>query len=334
MAHSAAQRRNDMDTLVQAHVVNIQPPVPEIVCRVCGAGDVRLLCQTANEHSRTHILDNYRCVRCGSVFIGNRIGPQELTAAYSTLDEQAYYERTAAASAQKFDRAAEDLAKLVPLDAEVLDIGGGNGAFARALARKGFRNISLHEIPGDEIAGLSGVVRKIYRDADYTTLPASGFDAVTLMDVMEHVPDPATTVAAVKRVLRPGGVVYLHTPVVTVLDRLMHLIQRLPVLGKVGRSWQRARTSIFHLQNYTPHSLSLLMQRGDLAIERLTCITELSWPLALYVRVYFVEKAGLPKFLLPVAMLAAPVLRSPLNRNKGVVVARKASPNVRSAGAP
>lgn len=314
--------------------MNAKAPITDTACRVCGARDARLLCQTYNEHSEARYLDHYRCGSCGSVFVGNRISPEELAAAYATLDERTYYEQTAASSAEKFNNAAQDLAALVPLDAEILDIGGGNGAFAKALARKGFGHISLHEIPGDELAGLTGIVAKIYRDADYSTLPAAAFDVVSLMDVLEHVPDPSKTIAAAKRVLRPGGFIYLHTPVVTLLDRLMHLVQRTPMVGKVGRSWQRARTSIFHLQNYTPRSLSLLMGRNGFAVERLSCINELSWPLRRYVRVYIVDKGELPKFLVPIAMLASPLLRSAANKNKGVVVARKACTSIEVDGAP
>jgi SAM-dependent methyltransferase len=304
--------------------MNVKSQGTSTTCRVCGSDDVAFLCQSHNEHSKTQSLDNYRCRSCGSVFIGNPITTEELAEAYSTLDERTYYEETAIASLEKFNNAAQDIASLVPRDAEILDIGGGDGTFARALARNGFRNISLHEIPGSKIANIGDIIRKTYRDFDYSTLPATAFDVVCLMDVLEHVSNPSRTVAAVNRILRPGGFIYLHSPVVTVLNRLMHFIQRLPAVGGIGRSWQRARTSIFHLQNYTPRSLSLLMRKHGFMIKRLVCINELSWPLERYARVYFVEKAGMPKALLPaIVMLASPILRSAANRNKGVLVALK-----------
>jgi 2-polyprenyl-3-methyl-5-hydroxy-6-metoxy-1,4-benzoquinol methylase len=40
----------------------------------------------------------------------------------------------------------------------------------------------------------------------------NSFDAVTLMDVIEHVPEPRALLAEVNRILRPGGVVFLVTP--------------------------------------------------------------------------------------------------------------------------
>ncbi len=38
------------------------------------------------------------------------------------------------------------------------------------------------------------------------------FDVVTLMDVIEHIPDPGDLVREVYRILQPGGVVYIVTP--------------------------------------------------------------------------------------------------------------------------
>jgi 2-polyprenyl-3-methyl-5-hydroxy-6-metoxy-1,4-benzoquinol methylase len=42
--------------------------------------------------------------------------------------------------------------------------------------------------------------------------PGDSFDVVTLMDVIEHVPDPLPLMTEIHRILRPGGVVFLVTP--------------------------------------------------------------------------------------------------------------------------
>ena len=43
-------------------------------------------------------------------------------------------------------------------------------------------------------------------------LPPESFDVVTLMDVIEHVPEPLELIAEVYRILRPGGVLLIVTP--------------------------------------------------------------------------------------------------------------------------
>lgn len=294
-------------------------------CRVCRSQQSRFLCRNRNEHSRTLWLDSFRCAACGSVFVGNSIASTELAEAYASFDGAVYYRETAAASAVKFAKAADDIARLAAPTAAILDIGGGEGAFLRSLRARGFAHLSLHEIPGVELPDLSDLAAAIYRDEDYASLPPAAFDVVTLMDVLEHVPDPAAAFAAARRALREGGHLYVHTPAVTALDRLMHAVQKVPLLGGVGRAWQRARTSIFHLQIYAPEALRLLARRHGFDVTRLDIVNELSWPIDRYVRVYLADKAGLPAVLVPhAATLLAPLLRSRLNANKAVLVARAA----------
>ncbi|MFZ0773645.1 MAG: class I SAM-dependent methyltransferase [Candidatus Sulfotelmatobacter sp.] len=43
-------------------------------------------------------------------------------------------------------------------------------------------------------------------------LPSESFDVVTLMDVIEHVPEPVELIAEIYRILRPGGVLLIVTP--------------------------------------------------------------------------------------------------------------------------
>jgi ubiquinone/menaquinone biosynthesis C-methylase UbiE len=50
--------------------------------------------------------------------------------------------------------------------------------------------------------------------ADATALPFedNSFDAITMFDLLEHVPDDAKAIAEAKRVLRPGGYLLVSTP--------------------------------------------------------------------------------------------------------------------------
>jgi len=46
---------------------------------------------------------------------------------------------------------------------------------------------------------------------DYAARHAGSFDVATCMELLEHVPDPASTVAACARLLRPGGRAFFST---------------------------------------------------------------------------------------------------------------------------
>lgn len=225
------------------------------------------------------------------------------------------------------DSAVAYLKAVLPTHANLLDIGCGPGLFMGLLYDNGFTNVSGHEIPLPEDRGeTTDLERKFafYHDYDYSTLPSAHFDAVTLLDVAEHVPVPRLLFDACARVLKPGGLIYLHTPIVSRMDRIMHVVLQLPAIAGIGRAWQSGRTSVFHLENYTPTALRLLLEGSGFGDMHIMLRNELSWPIHAYVRVYLVEKNRLPEWLTPLlAPFFYPLLRSSFfNTNKAVLSAR------------
>lgn len=111
------------------------------------------------------------------------------------------------------------VAERVKLDAaEVLDVGCGGGLLSEALASRGARVTALDLSPEVlEAARLhlyeSGL-KVDYREQSVESLadecPAR-FDAITCMEMLEHVPDPASVVEACARLLKPGGRLFLST---------------------------------------------------------------------------------------------------------------------------
>jgi 2-polyprenyl-3-methyl-5-hydroxy-6-metoxy-1,4-benzoquinol methylase len=260
--------------------------------------------------------------------VGNVISNEQLGAAYATLNSDKYYEEISETNERKFQTALSSLRqKQINEQSSLIDIGTGHGAFLLFLKKQGFRSLSGHEIPGEDTGALHDNNIPVYKDYDCSSIPSSTFDVVTMLDVMEHVPDPQKAVQAAHRILKPGGLLYFHTPCVTFTDRLMHKLQQVPGVRKVGRIWQRGRTSIFHLRNYTASSIELLLHQEGFQNVSITRVNELSWPVRLYVRVYLCQKQGLPNFLSYLALpLCYPFLAtSLLNANKAIVFARKAA---------
>ncbi|MDE2141895.1 MAG: bifunctional 2-polyprenyl-6-hydroxyphenol methylase/3-demethylubiquinol 3-O-methyltransferase UbiG [Elusimicrobia bacterium] len=100
--------------------------------------------------------------------------------------------------------------------ARVLDVGCGGGLIANPLAEAGFRVKGIdRSVPSLETARAhadpeSGAV---YEAGDALALaePDGGYDAVLMMDLLEHLDEPARAVAEAARVLRPGGLLFFHT---------------------------------------------------------------------------------------------------------------------------
>ena len=110
-----------------------------------------------------------------------------------------------------------DIAPLSGL--RVLDIGCGGGILADAMARKGadvtgidlaskaLRVAELHAIE----AHTSNIVYRKISAEDLAAEAAGSYDVVTCMEMLEHVPDPASVVRACATLVKPGGYVFFST---------------------------------------------------------------------------------------------------------------------------
>lgn len=101
---------------------------------------------------------------------------------------------------------------------KVLDVGCGGGILAESMAARGAEvlGIDMGEAPL-QVARLhkleSGVAldyRQITVEALAEEMPQQ-FDVVTCMEMLEHVPDPASVISACARLVKPGGQVFLST---------------------------------------------------------------------------------------------------------------------------
>ena len=297
----------------------------DVACRVCGSANAKFICETPNEHGVVDTIRNYSCRDCGIAFVGNRFTHAELGAAYATLGSGEYYKEIRLENREKMRTATMNLKKFADADSAIIDIGTGNGEFIRVLTEYGFTNVSGHEIPNEDLEEVSDLAAALYQDHDYSSVPSGQFDVVTLLDVVEHVPDPQFLMDQCFRMLKPGGHIYFHTPVVTRTDRAMHRLAKLPGASKIAKAWLRARTSIFHLQNYSEHGLRMLLDRAGFVLKSFQVKNELSWPVAKYVQVYLVDKLGMPSFTKQALVPAVyPLIATNFfNANKSIVLAQK-----------
>jgi len=102
------------------------------------------------------------------------------------------------------------LAAYVAPPARLLDIGAGNGAVELAMAAGGYSVVSV-DTEWNATARSLGARRVI---ADATALPFrdGAFDALLMLEAVEHLPRPREVSAQADRVLRRGGCVLVTTP--------------------------------------------------------------------------------------------------------------------------
>lgn len=119
------------------------------------------------------------------------------------------------------ERAIERLCRHVARGARVADVGCGQGAFALRMADCGYAVCGLDVVPASEQREVGAFA---YHEVDlfdpaarevFVRKHRASFEAVVLLEVIEHVRNPWETLAFARELLIPGGVLLLSTPNIT-----------------------------------------------------------------------------------------------------------------------
>ncbi|AMU98840.1 bifunctional 2-polyprenyl-6-hydroxyphenol methylase/3-demethylubiquinol 3-O-methyltransferase UbiG [Xanthomonas citri] len=109
-------------------------------------------------------------------------------------------------------------ARLELAGARVLDVGCGGGLLSESMARLGAQVTAIDLAPElvkvARLHSLESGVQVDYRVQSVEDLAAEragSFDAVTCMEMLEHVPDPTAIIRACASLLKPGGKLFLST---------------------------------------------------------------------------------------------------------------------------
>jgi 2-polyprenyl-6-hydroxyphenyl methylase/3-demethylubiquinone-9 3-methyltransferase len=156
----------------------------------------------------------------------------------------------------------------------VVDVGCGGGILTEGMARLGTQvtGIDVGEAP------LTVARLHLYKSGlqvDYRHLTAEelaeqepeGFDVITCMEMLEHVPDPASVVRACGRLMKPGGHVFFSTLNRNAKSYLYAIIGAEYVLGLLSKGTHEYRKFI------RPSELAAWMRAAELELRELTGIS-------------------------------------------------------------
>jgi 2-polyprenyl-3-methyl-5-hydroxy-6-metoxy-1,4-benzoquinol methylase len=194
-----------------------------IDCNLCGSPTGRIR-YSATEGWPSSAADHYaattdkfgaygtlkECADCGLVYTTPRLVPQAILGGYQETEDPNYTEESESRSINAYMSLAA--IRRFAKHGRLLEVGCSVGYFLNA-ARHSFEVVGVEP---------SRWAQKYTRERLKIEVPAATleeaafsdahFDVVAMIDVIEHLPDPLAALREVRRILKPGGHLYIVTP--------------------------------------------------------------------------------------------------------------------------
>lgn len=153
-----------------------------------------------------------QCARCGFVYANPRSDPADVLKAYEAVEDPLYLQERAGRELT-FRKHLAPLHHVTgqPNGRKLLDVGAYVGVFVEVARAAGW------DAEGIEPSGWAvEEARRTGLPVNRGTLgndgfPPGSFDAITMWDVIEHFDDPRAELERAFQLLKPGGVVVIHT---------------------------------------------------------------------------------------------------------------------------
>lgn len=256
--------------------MTISPPSSCVVChgtsftRAGGTDhtqyEVQDVMVTDNRYGRVGPM--WRCRDCGMVSVHPRPSASNLEGLYADMSDPLYLEE-APARTHAFQRILDRAGKVMGAPPALwLDVGSYCGLFQDAALKAG--SLAEGVEPSRWAAGVARSKGHTVHEGPFPKALPEGlsFNALSALDVIEHVDDPRGFLMAAGAALRPGGLLVLVTPDI-----------ESPTSKLLGAKWWHLRPA--HVHFFSRQSISRLLKETGfevLAIKRYTwCFSLRYW---------------------------------------------------------
>ena len=151
-----------------------------------------------------------------------------------------------------------------PARRRLLDVGAHAGRLMSLARAAGWdvEGIELNPRTAARAAAATGA--PVHHGNIFTVDPQGPFDAITLIDVLEHIPDPRRALARAAAWLRPGGAIVIKVPN-GAAQRLKEAVR-----GLVRPGYRPTLAdNLVHINHFTPASLRLALERSGFTAVRI-----------------------------------------------------------------
>ena len=226
-------------------------------CPNCGSETKKSFFVLAQETGKSEKILLWQCGNCEVIFADDYGKSRQHIydgdyAAWGSAKNEKEYQEIAVSKKQAFGAQIRNILDLVnPENSRVLDVGTGNGYLMECLSEKKF------QVWGTEISESSAKIcekkfpGKVYLgEIEKANYSDNFFDVVFMTDVLEHLNNSKKVILEIKRILKPGGHIFIISPNSDSITRKIF-----------GKSWFQYKYE--HIFYYNKKSLSFLLGTDD-----------------------------------------------------------------------
>jgi SAM-dependent methyltransferase len=235
--------------------------IERVSCNLCGAADAAVLPRATARLVLPEPLRVVRCRRCGFMYVNPRLtraayARQSLTESYFQAYQRGTVSRVGRTSTSRAQ--LERIERRHPQPGRLLEIGCATGEFLVEARQAGWQvaGVEPSSYMADEARRENGL--EVVGDFIPEHYGEGAFDVVHMNHVLEHVPEPATTLLGIYRVLAASGLLVIEVPYE--FGGWFHEVY--PALKRA-----HLKPNIHHLSFFTPQTLALCLTGAGFAAE-------------------------------------------------------------------
>ena len=255
-----------------------------VVCPLCGSSEARpLLSGPDRVHGvpgRFHVVE---CIQCGLAYQNPRPTAQSFAAIYPP-EYEPYHEQVIDAGHLHPDLAmtCAFVRRSQPTGGKLLDIGCGPGRFLQALqlTQPHWQLLGVEPDPQAAHMAQQQGLQIINSTIEQARVEQGVWDAITLWNVIEHLSDPVAMLQEARRLLRPGGMLYMAVPLRDSWDARL--------FGRYWTGWELPR----HFTLFDKATLIQLLDKAGFKIRKSACINGRSYGFSASLRLLLQEQTG------------------------------------------
>jgi 2-polyprenyl-3-methyl-5-hydroxy-6-metoxy-1,4-benzoquinol methylase len=221
----------------------------DVNCNICRSQAKKII-------SETDLGNIVRCKNCGLFYRSPRLSDEEETSRYKSLS----YDDS---QGEILNRSRKGIYLSILKDigahkGRLLDVGCADGYFLELAEKRGW------EPYGVELSDyyLSKARKKLNKESVFNAplkranFPSEYFDAITLLDVLDHLMDPLGEMEEIGRILKKNGML-----IVRVRNGAVHVL--LNRLFKKNVFGMMPVSTVFHLYGFDRHTLKIILKKAD-----------------------------------------------------------------------